>query len=184
MQKIAAIGTLAALLCLAILTTAAPCAEMKNEISCSGFVVDESESPVAGARVAAYRQVVSERSPEVSFVGEARTDAEGAFTIKAAPDAKETPDGAVVVATKEGFALALEEWVLKEDLTDAVLMLGKPFSAGGTVTDAAGTPIAGAVVRVSVTAGDMYGPHELFGMGAADFLSTTTQPNSSSQGVS
>src|SRR6266508_5971942 len=104
----------------------------------SGRVLDEAGKPVGGARVL----VVSRESVfdgDTRYAGEARTGADGAFTV---PDA---PEGARVVVVRAQDFIAANRIQL-EARPEEKISLQRGGAVRGLVTDAAGKPAPGVIV--------------------------------------
>ncbi len=104
----------------------------------SGRVLDEAGKPVGGARVL----VVSRESVfdgDTRYAGEARTGADGAFTV---PDA---PEGARVVVVRAQDFIAANRIQL-EARPEERISLQRGGAVRGLVTDAAGKPAPGVIV--------------------------------------
>jgi protocatechuate 3,4-dioxygenase beta subunit len=126
----------------------------------SGRVLDEAGKPVGGARVL----VVSREGVfdgDTLHLGEARTGADGAFTV---PDA---PEGArVVVVRAEDFITSNR--VQLDARPEEKISLQRGGAVRGLVTDAAGKPVPGVIVTTDDAAAqtDAQGRFRLTGLPA------------------
>jgi len=104
----------------------------------SGRVVDEAGKPVGGGRVLVIsREGVFDG--DTRYLGEARTGADGAFTV---PDA---PEGARVVVVRAQDFIAANRIQL-EARSEEKVSLQRGGAVRGLVTDAAGKPVPGVIV--------------------------------------
>ncbi len=105
----------------------------------SGRVTDEAGKPVAGAKVRAVGGSPFEEE-EIVLYADATTGADGSFTIANAP-----ASAGRVTARATGFGLATQT-SLRERVSAAKITLRSGGTVSGTVLDAAGKPVEGAVV--------------------------------------
>ena len=105
----------------------------------SGRVTDEAGKPVAGARVRAFGGLPFEEE-EIVLYADATTGSDGSFTIANAP-----ASAGRVTARSTGYAPATQT-SLRERVSAARLTLRSGGTVSGTVLDAAGKPVEGAVV--------------------------------------
>jgi protocatechuate 3,4-dioxygenase beta subunit len=109
----------------------------------AGRVFDESGAPISGARVLA----VGSEAPletEARFLSEARTGADGSFSMTGAPAGPRA-----LVAAAPGFVRS--QRVQIDPKGDERIVLKRGGSVKGVVLDTSGMPVAGAIV----TAGDI-----------------------------
>lgn len=118
--------------------------------SCIGRVVDDSAQPLSGVTVTLYTWTVSRTGQPGGLTTTSQTtDQDGSFVFSA-PAAQQADDGrqqALVLARKDGFAMAWDGWNTKEDLA-SVLKLTKTASVGGKVVSDDGRPVTGAEVEL------------------------------------
>lgn len=126
----------------------------------TGRVTDEAGKPVAGARVRASGGLPFEEE-DVTLYADATTGADGSFTI---PNA---PGRGVVTARAKGYAPATQT-SFQERLTTAKLTLRSGGTVQGTVLDAGGKPVEGAIVVSDALAAktDASGAYRITGMPA------------------
>ncbi len=123
-----------------------------------GTVVDAAGRPVAGAEVTRYVLGVGARDVQVQIRGKhaVKTGVDGAFAFTAAPPDGTKPAAAhvvsMIVAEKAPLAISWTNWESHTTSKTETITLGEPETLAGTVTDEAGTPVAGADVQLSVAA--------------------------------
>src|SRR6266542_2220687 len=126
----------------------------------SGRVVDEAGNPVGGARVfVASREVVVDG--DTRYLGEARTGADGAFTVT------DAPEGARVVVVRAPDFIPANRIQL-EAKPEEKISLQRGGAVRGLVTDAAGKPASGVIVTTDDAAAqaDAQGRFRLTGLPA------------------
>jgi len=146
--------------------------EKAKAITLSGTVVDAAGKPVAGAEVIAYRMTFDLKI-EPHLVGRSATKADGVFSFRAVKG--EQKGLYIVVARKRGLALGWVNGWMHRDYSFRIV-LGKPMSLGGRVTDPEGKAISGARVRATLI---MRKPGVrlalyLYGWGSLDWLTAKT----------
>jgi uncharacterized GH25 family protein len=123
--------------------------------TCIGRVVDESSQPVAGATVTLYLWSVNSSSgePEQVSTQEQTTGEDGSFTVSAEPVDSQSGrrTQALIVARKEGLAMAWENWSKRDNMATA-LKLTKPATISGRIVDDADKPVPGASVAMAYVA--------------------------------
>jgi uncharacterized GH25 family protein len=125
--------------------------DVQKQISCSGRVVDDSNKPVEGAKVTLYKFVADAIGQETKkLIAEARiTDKNGSFSFSAnAPSEKQNRLG-MLVAIKDGYAIAWDKWNMREDKI-TTLRMDAAHILSGVVVDETGKPVRGAEVRISM----------------------------------
>ncbi|HZI65255.1 MAG TPA: carboxypeptidase regulatory-like domain-containing protein, partial [Thermoanaerobaculia bacterium] len=105
----------------------------------SGRVTDEAGKPVPGAKVRASAGLAFEEE-DVPLYAETTTGVDGSFTIPNAP-----PSAGRVTARAKGYWPATQT-SFRERVTTARLTLRSGGTLSGTLLDAAGKPVEGAVV--------------------------------------
>jgi protocatechuate 3,4-dioxygenase beta subunit len=113
-------------------------------VSVRGRVVDENERPLAGAEVVGFWKRPTNFNETVHVWSNAR----GEFTVEAV--AAQTP---VLLWARHGDSTSIEPVSAQPGGKPVILIVGKEpgVSLDGRVVDAAGQPIAAAVVRISAT---------------------------------
>jgi protocatechuate 3,4-dioxygenase beta subunit len=113
-------------------------------VSVRGRVVDENERPLAGAEVVGFWKRPTNFNETVHVWSNAR----GGFTVEAV--AAQTP---VLLWARHGNSTSIEPVSAQPGGKPVILIVGKEpgVSLDGRVVDAAGQPIAAAVVRISAT---------------------------------
>ncbi len=126
----------------------------------AGTVVDEASQPVGGVRVLALSSEILAQGDE-RFLAETRTLADGSFTM---PDAPEGPR--VLLALAEGFVRSPHLQI--DAARDERIVVKRGGSVRGILLDAAGQPVAGAIVTAGDLAGvtDSAGRYEIAGLAA------------------
>jgi len=157
---------LAACLAAAALAASA-CADESAKAPCKGRVTDLNGAAVSGALVRSYEVLFDGGAYSLIVTGEATTGADGAFEFGAT---SQSPghSAAGVVASKEGLALAWEDWDYNNHPIS--LVMGQPKTLAGKVVDANGAAIAGAEVQAFVASGQMPRPRWLPGLPPLDLL--------------
>src|SRR5262249_23729369 len=105
----------------------------------TGRVSDDAGKPVAGARVIALAATGGLSDGEALYLAETKTGPDGAFAM---PDA---PDGSRVLSARAPGLAPMTRFAL-EAHADERLVLQRGGTVRGTLTDAAGKPVSGAVV--------------------------------------
>lgn len=116
----------------------------------SGKVVDSAGKPVAGATVY-LRQTMPGRIPKPrQDLARTTTDAQGIFRFVNVLDVEQHGVFAPLdlVALKDGYALGWKHVLTTRPVTNIGLILEKPTTATGRVTDESGQPVAHAEVRL------------------------------------
>lgn len=106
----------------------------------AGRVVEQKGQPVAGAKVIA---IGGESDQELASTV---TGADGTFRFAE----ENSPDAAVVVASKEGKCIDWADW-MEGDPAKLVLQLGPPAAIEGDIVDDAGKPVLDAAVALLLT---------------------------------
>jgi protocatechuate 3,4-dioxygenase beta subunit len=125
----------------------------------TGRVADESGKPVPGARVLVVAGGGGASEEDARFSAEARTGPDGTFTAGNAPDGSR-----VILVRAEGF-VPFSRFSI-EAHPDERLALQRGGSVQGTVTDASGAPVEGAIVTCADVAArtDASGAYALTGV--------------------
>ena len=154
--------------------TAAALADEPTQITCTGTVVDEQGQPLAGATVTAYRRARDDDTVfgQLKKMATAQTPPDGTFSFEFV--ITERFASGFVVAMKEGLAMGWGNWQTREPDCSFDLKLGPPKVLAGKVVDENGSPIAGAVVRTSMTPGEDTRSIWIQGLPAFDRLMTRT----------
>jgi protocatechuate 3,4-dioxygenase beta subunit len=123
----------------------------------SGKVTDEKGKPVAGARVEV--RLNEDTVLEIGFVAQARTGADGFWEMVAVPDGARS-----LTVRAEGFAPQDRPLFRRSPSQTATLKPGGIL--GGSVLDAAGKPVAGAIVVAGLQAArtDAAGAYRMTGV--------------------
>lgn len=129
-----------------------PSAQGKNQpakqITCTGRVTDEQSQPIAGAKVTLYEQRYGDTrySQDVTLAAEATTKPDGAFSFSASAESHDYRNG-YIVAEKQGLAMGLANWEMRQD-QELDIKLGQAKELAGVVADESDKPVSGAAVSI------------------------------------
>ena len=125
----------------------------------SGRVSDDGGKPVAGARVLALSAAGGFQDGEALYLSEAKTGADGSFSMA------DAPDGARVLSARAAGLVPLTRFSLEAHAEERLVMQ-RGGVLRGTLADAAGKPVAGAIVVCEEVAGrtDASGAFRLTGV--------------------
>ena len=123
----------------------------KNQITCTGKVVDDQSQAVKSAKVSLYKLILSMEllSFDVELVQTTTSKDDGTFTFETMAEDSHARNQAIILADKEGLALGWANWYLADDL-DVQISLGPSNVLAGRVADEAGRPVSDAEVSISV----------------------------------
>lgn len=154
--------------CATILLTlvASPLSVADSSRVLTGRVLDETGTPVGGAKVVAMAHTVGLHENPEAF--SAITADDGTFRFQ------ESSPGVLVtvVATKEGKCFDWADWT-DTDAGDLVLRLGAPAAIEGEVVDEGGKPVAAAVVSAVFRLGSPATKEMLWPISAEPFMTKT-----------
>jgi protocatechuate 3,4-dioxygenase beta subunit len=123
---------------------------------CRGAVVDETGTPVVGAEVLA--QSCGEDLSLRDLGTPVGTDSQGRFSVMIPTDKIDRSSRVYLLGRHKRFALGWTRLPLDRgtaEFSDCRIVLYAPTAVAGTITDARGNPIAGAIVKARVVS-----PHE------------------------
>jgi protocatechuate 3,4-dioxygenase beta subunit len=150
-------------------------AEQKNQITCTGKIVDAAGWPIDGAKVSLYQRVYDQSTniPESTLVSEAITETDGAFSFKVNAESEVYRYG-YIVAEKAGLAVGFANWRMRQN-QEVQIKLGQAKELDGVVVDPNDEPMAGAAVSIwSLAIGEGQDQQNLSWPVASELLTSTT----------
>ncbi len=124
-------------------------AEEAKKITCTGKVVDEQGRPLASLKVTLHEMVYGQTaySHDTKIIGEVTTRSDGAFSFNTSIESNVNRYG-YIVAEKEGLALGIANWRMREGDKEFQIKIGQPEELSGVVVDENDKPVAQAEVGI------------------------------------
>ena len=132
---------------LSLFLTIAALGQQNRPLICAGKVVDAQGRSVAEAKIAAYEIVRGHvDNIKLRLIGERITQANGTFTFEVVPGSIGRHLGAILVVSRQGYAIGWANWDMKGD-ANVSIDLGEPTRLEGRILDEMGAPIGDAEIR-------------------------------------
>lgn len=154
-------------------------AQQVKQVTFRGIVVDDQDSPVAGAKTVLYdihygRLQYTYNNDDII---EKTSDADGKFSFSIEVSSDDYSFRFIVVE-KEGFAMDCKNWYVNQTETEGRFKLSSPKELSGSVVDKSGQPISGSSVSVlMMRIGDPQDNHSMSVNVAPKLLNTVTDEN-------
>ena len=122
--------------------------EQPKQITWTGKVVDAQGQPIAGAKVRFYEMTLADTRylQDATLVAEAMTKPDGAFSFSTTAESDSYRCG-YIVAEKQGLALGLANWDMRQD-QELDIKLGQAKELAGVIVDENGKPVSDAAVSI------------------------------------